>query len=180
MEMQIRPGTPRDADRLEALYNRVNEHLAHTVNYPGWKKGVYPTREDAEKGIADGCLYVAISRGAMIGSMILRHEQEAAYRRAKWQEDLRDEELLVVHTLLVSPDCRHQGVAEAMLNCAAALASEQKVKALRLDVYENNLPAIHLYKKCGFRYVDTVSMGLEARGLNWFQLYEKPLERGMV
>lgn len=40
-------------------------------------------------------------------------------------------------------------------------------------VYENNLPAISLYEKCGFKYIDTVDLGLGNYGLDWFKLYEK-------
>lgn len=43
------------------------------------------------------------------------------------------------------------------------------------DVYEGNIPAINLYEKCGFKYIDTVDLGLGNYGLNWFRLYEKLL-----
>ena len=36
---------------------------------------------------------------------------------------------------------------------------EEKIKAIRLDVYEKNTPAISLYRKYGFRYIDTVDLG---------------------
>ncbi|XAM46318.1 hypothetical protein TPDSL_28260 [Terrisporobacter petrolearius] len=49
------------------------------------------------------------------------------------------------------------------------------IKELRLDVYEKNLPAIKLYEKFGFKYIDTVDLGLENYGLKWFRLYEKLL-----
>ena len=41
------------------------------------------------------------------------------------------------------------------------------------SIFENNLPAISLYEKCGFEYIDTVDLGLGNYGLNWFKLYEK-------
>ena len=53
----------------------------------------------------------------------------------------------------------------------------EELKALRLDVYEGNLPAIRLYESAGFRYAGTVSLGLEDIGLDWFRLYEKMLQR---
>ncbi len=49
------------------------------------------------------------------------------------------------------------------------------MQALRLDVYENNYPAINLYEKFNFKYIDTVDLGLEEYGLKWFKLYEKLL-----
>ena len=62
-----------------------------------------------------------------------------------------------------------------MLAFADAHARECGVKALRLDVYEKNLPAIRLYEACGFEFVAAVSMGLEHYGLDRFFLYEKLL-----
>lgn len=47
--------------------------------------------------------------------------------------------------------------------------------ALRLDVVKGNIPASRLYQKCGFQYIDTVSLGYEAYGFPWYELYEKPL-----
>ena len=52
-------------------------------------------------------------------------------------------------------------------------AIKSHVKSIRLDVYEGNIPAIKLYEKCGFKYIDTVDLGLGNRGLDWFKLYEK-------
>ncbi len=52
---------------------------------------------------------------------------------------------------------------------------KSQVKSIRLDVYEGNIPAIKLYEKCGFKYIDTVDLGLGNYGLNWFRLYEKLL-----
>ena len=62
-----------------------------------------------------------------------------------------------------------------MLEFATQYAIDMKMKALRLDVYEKNLPAISLYEKSGYQYIDTVSLGLEKHGLDWFRLYEKLL-----
>lgn len=50
-----------------------------------------------------------------------------------------------------------------------------KMKAVRLDVYEKNQPAIQLYKSFGFQYIDTVDLGYGMYGLDWFQLYQKLL-----
>lgn len=46
------------------------------------------------------------------------------------------------------------------------LAQSSGIKSVRLDVYEKNLPAISLYEKCGFEYVDTVDLGLGQYGLD--------------
>lgn len=123
MAIEIRLGTEKDIDSLAQLYDDLNDSLAVTTNYPGWRKGVYPVRQDAVDGIDEKCLFVATE-----------HEE-----------------------------------------IAAQYGKERGIKALRLDVYENNIPAIRLYEKCGYQYIDTVSLGLEDCGLDWFRLYEKRL-----
>lgn len=52
---------------------------------------------------------------------------------------------------------------------------EEKIKAIRLDVYEKNTPAISLYRKYGFHYIDTVDLGYGEFGLDNFELYQKLL-----
>lgn len=173
--MEIRLGTEEEIDSLAQLYDNVNEHLAAGVNYPGWKKGSYPVRQDAVDGINEGSLFVATEHEEILGSMILRHEPEPAYLSAAWQAELEDAEVLVIYTLAVNPQKLQQGIGEKMLEFAAQYGKEHGIKSLRLDVYEKNTPAIRLYEKCGYQYIDTVSLGLEDCGLEWFRLYEKLL-----
>lgn len=49
---------------------------------------------------------------------------------------------------------------------------ESQNKLIRLDVYEGNIHLINLYEKYGFKYIDTVDLGLGNYGLKWFRLYE--------
>lgn len=65
------------------------------------------------------------------------------------------------------------GVGRALIDYSLELAVNSGMKSIRLDVYEKNFPAISLYKKCGFEYIDTVDLGLRHYGLDWFKLYEK-------
>ena len=146
--MDIRVGNEEDIDSLEELYNNINDYLESTINYPGWKKGIYPVRKDAEDGIREGNLFVAVENGDIIGSMILRHEPEPAYLNVSWQAELDYSNVLVIYTFVVNPKFLKRGVGK-------------------------NIPAISLYEKCHYKFIDTVSLGLEDIGLNWFKLYEK-------
>ena len=175
MSPVIRPGTPEDLDVLEALYGEACDHMAATVNYCGWKRDVYPARQDAEAGIKEGTLFLAEADGEAAGSFLLSPRQEAAYTGGKWQADLAERDVLTIYTFTVHPRWRGRGVGRAMLEFASRYAAEQGAKALRLDVYEGNLPAIRLYESAGFRYAGTVSLGLEDIGLDWFRLYDKIL-----
>ena len=54
-------------------------------------------------------------------------------------------------------------------------AAAEHCVSLRLDVVKGNIPAENLYRRCGYQYIDTVSLGYECYGLPWFDLYEKVL-----
>ncbi len=173
MSFNIRRGTAADLDALEELYGEVCDHMAATVNFCGWKRDVYPARQDAEAGIREGGLFLAEAEGEAAGSFILSSRQEDAYRDVNWPSDLPEGDVLVIYTFTVHPRYRGRGVGRAMLDFAVRYAAAQGVRALRLDVYEKNLPAIRLYESAGFRYAGTVSLGLEDIGLDRFRLYEK-------
>jgi GNAT superfamily N-acetyltransferase len=173
MKFIIEPGTSADIDELEKLYNELNDYLAATINYPGWIKGIYPIREDAVAGVNDNMLYVARTDGRIAGSVILNHQPEKAYENVRWKMELDYSCIFVIHTFVVHPSFLKKGVGHALMDYSLELAQRSGIKSVRLDVYEKNLPAISLYEKCGFEYVDTVDLGLGKYGLNWFKLYEK-------
>ena len=56
MKTWIEKAAAADIDEMGRLYDSLNDYLEQHVNYPGWRKGIYPAREDAEKGIKDMCL----------------------------------------------------------------------------------------------------------------------------
>lgn len=172
MNFTIELGAEKDIDELEQLYNQSIESLEQGINYPGWKKGVYPIRETASEGINKKTLFVARHNGEIIGTIILNHEPEEAYSDAKWENEFSNQEIFVVHTFVVHPEYLKCGVGRKLLEFAKEYAMEQKIKAIRLDVHEGNMPAIKLYEKIGMKYVDTVDLGLECYGLKWFKIYE--------
>lgn len=55
-----------------------------------------------------------------------------------------------VLTLAVDPNARRQGIAEKLLQAAGERLQKKSVKSLFLDVAEDNLAAIALYRKAGF------------------------------
>ncbi len=173
--MRVRKATRQDLAAVAALYDTVCDTLQAVENYPGWEKGLYPTLRDAEMGEAAGELFVAEDKGRIVGTMMLREEQEPAARPARWQLPLAEEEQFTIYTFAALPEYTGHGVGRALLEFAAGYAAAEGKKALRLDVHEINTPAIRLYESCGFRYIETVDLGYGEYGLKWFRLYEKLL-----
>lgn len=171
----IELGTMNDVPELEELYNSLNDHLASGINYPGWMKGVYPIAENAIDGIDQDNLFVLRIQEKIAGTIILNHEPPEAYLDAQWSIDASYDEILVIHTFAVHPYFLRGGVGYQLMNFASEFAKKNHMKALRLDVYEKNIPAIQLYEKCGYQYISKVDLGYGEYGLDWYKLYEKVL-----
>ena len=170
--MKIRKGTSKDIHSLENLYNALNDYLSQHTNYPGWMRDVYPVRRNAEDGINENALFVVEKNGQIIGTFILRQCPEPEYDSVDWKTSLTYNEIFVIYTLAVHPDYLGAHIGDYIMDEVVSLAKEAKMKAVRLDVYEKNTPAIKLYEKHGFTYIDTVDLGYAEYGLDWFRLYQ--------
>lgn len=168
-------GAEDEIDELEQLYNDLNDYLDKETNYPGWRKDAYPVRQNAIDGVKNGNLYVAKNDGKIIGTIILSNKPEPAYYKAKWEFESDYSDVIVIHTFAVHPKFLKCGVGKALIDFSIEHGVKLNARSIRLDVYEGNVPAIRLYEKCGFKYVDTVDLGLGNYGLDWFKLYEKLL-----
>ena len=175
LDIDISLGAEVDIHEVSEMYDRVNDYLAVTVNYPGWKKGIYPARMDAESAVREKSLHVARIEEKIVGSMVLNHKPEEAFRGVKWLIDEEDySKIIVVRTLMVLPEYLGQGIAGRMIDYTSDFAKNNGFKSIRLDVYEKNNPAIKLYEKKNYHYIDRVDLGLkEEFGLKYFILYEK-------
>lgn len=173
MDILFELGQVSDIDELEHLYDNLNDYLASHVNYAGWRKGVYPVRQTAEDAIAENTLYVAKYNNEIIGSVILSHKHEPAFEKVDWKVDLEYKDILVIYTFVVNPKFLKMGVGQALMQLAIDHSKTIGVNALRLDVFKGNMPAIKLYEKMGFEYIDEVDLGLGMYGLDLFKLYQK-------
>lgn len=173
MNAVIVPGTKADVDEIARLYDDLNDTLAAGVNYPGWKKGIYPTIEDAEAGVRENTLYVAKAGGKICGTIILNHQPATGYETAPWQYTGAYTQIIVIHTLAVAPEFAGKGIGKRLIEFTGEHAKEKGIQAIRLDVFEKNLPAIRLYERCGYVLIATADLGLGEYGLDRFRLYEK-------
>ena len=171
--LHIRKARLEDIDALAKLYDDLNDYLAANNNYPGWKKGVYPVKEDVLHFYESDTLYVAEVNEAFAGAIALTHEPEKEPENGQWLLQADYSEIFVIHILAVHPSYIRQGVAAALLQFAEETARKQVIKSIRLDVYHNNLAAINLYEKNGYQLIDKVDLGLAEYGLDLFCLYEK-------
>ena len=173
--VQISKAVKADLDCIARLYEDICDYLETHKNYPGWKKNIYPVRSSAEQGIMADALYIARIGNSIVGTMILGHEPEAGYSSGKWLTEDDYQYIYVIHTLAVHPDFQKCGIGKELLMFAERTAREEQCISIRLDVVKDNIPAERLYQKCGYQLIGTVSLGYEAYGLPWYNLYEKVL-----
>ncbi|WP_352400264.1 GNAT family N-acetyltransferase [Anaerotignum sp.] len=147
----IRKATEKDLNEVEAIYNEVLDFEAANGSYTNWKKGLYPTRADGAKALADGTLYVGEDEtGYLYGCVILNHIQPKEYDAIPWKVEAQGSEVLVIHTLCIRPDCNGRGHGKEFVLFVEAYARGLKCKTVRLDTYEGNKPAIQLYSRMGY------------------------------
>lgn len=154
----IRKANFNDIELIEDTYN---EHFAYEMEcgaYTVFKKGVYPTRKDAEKAINDGTLYVYEENHNIVGSIIIDSVQPREYAGIAWANAFESDEVMVIHLLIVRPSMTGKGAASALVKYAMELARNNSCKVLRLDTGGQNIPAVSLYKKLGFQIVAAASM----------------------
>lgn len=171
----IRKAKPENMAKLEGFYDDVLEYLNATHNYPGWRKDLHPTMEEAFKSMEEDCLYLAFADESIAASMVLDNHSDMEGACVSWQTAAPAERIYFIHTLAVHPEHMKRGLGESFVRFAEETAAANNGAAIRLNVLKGNEPAVRLYKKCGFRYIDTVSLGYERYGLPWFEVYEKVL-----
>lgn len=173
---RVELATIDDIDEIEKLYDDLNDYLEARINYAGWKKGIYPRRETAINGIKNEGLFVLRLGNKIVGSVVLDNNQDPAYSQINWKNNFSKKEIIVVHTLVVSPKYMKQGIGEKLLDFVWEYSSKLKMKAIRLDVASHNKPAISLYEKHGYKYKGTVDLELVNLDTVWFKVYELKLD----
>ena len=173
MKIKIELASIKDIIEVEEFYNIVVDDLVKNNNYPGWKKGVYPSRLEAISGIEKQELYVVRFDNKIIGSVVINHEQEKNYQLASWKINVQDNEIYVIHTLAVHPQYKRLKIAQQLLEYAEVLAKQNGIKAIRLDVRKGNIPAIKLYERCNYTYIGAINLDFRGSDLGLFELYQK-------
>ncbi|MGN1343957.1 MAG: GNAT family N-acetyltransferase [Traorella sp.] len=104
-----------DIEDVSKLYDDVCDYLYEHINYPGWGKSEYPTKDDAEKAVKEGTLYIAKDNQKILGSVILRHKPEDGYKNVKWLSENNYEKIYVIYTLAVHPDSTRLGIGKKII-----------------------------------------------------------------
>lgn len=170
--MKIIRCTPDNTVETAKFYDKVVEYLDNNINYPRWTRGSYPSERSVASAINAGEQYAVTENGRILGAFILNTDPQGDYSRGIWSRELADGDYFVIHTLAVDPEEYGKGIAGKIIDYCISSASEQGLKAIRLDVVPDNTPARRLYERKGFSFAGEMDLGRGIDFIPTFALYE--------
>ena len=173
--MDLLQAKPQDFDAVRGFYHSLIDDMEAAGGIITWVKDVYPSPAFLRKSLQEGTLHLGMEDGQIAAAMVLDGEANESYPQDAWKVAADDSQVMVIHALGVHPRFGGRGLGATMTQAALAIAREQGMKAVRLDVLKGNEPARRIYLKCGFESVGWVQMHYENTGLADFELFERAL-----
>jgi len=148
----IRKGVPADVPLVADIYDRIHTEEESGRAVIGWIRGVYPTEDTARQALEAGELFVLERDGAVAAAAKINKVQVPEYAGARWTcPEAPEEEIMVLHTLVVDPRQAGKGCGTAFVRFYEAYALERGCRYLRMDTNAKNTAARTLYARLGYR-----------------------------
>ena len=141
-----------------------------------WQKNIHPSHTLLKESVDNGELFLYEENGEILGACVMNKKFNESYALIDWGIDAQTCEIGVIHVLGVHPGCFRKGIGEKLLEGLKEYALKNKIKAIRLDVFKINLPAVNLYEKFGFLRMGEIEMFVPNIGNEEFYLYEYKTE----
>ena len=154
--MEIRKAQQVDIDSIEEIYERVHDTEEQGLTTIGWIRGVYPVRKTAEDALNRGDLFVMLEDGKVVAAAVINQTQVNEYKDAAWRHEAPDQDVMVLHCLVVDPLVKGRGHGRAFVGFYEDYAKQQGCLALRMDTNEKNTRARKLYQWLGYEEVGIV------------------------
>ena len=152
----IRKAEEKDLPAVARLYDAIHDAEASGAVTTGWLRGVYPVRATAEAALARGDLFVLEEDGAVRGAALINSLQVDVYAGAPWEFPAGDDEVCVLHTLVIDPAAAGRGLGTRFVRFYEDLARRSGRPELRIDTNARNGAARGLYRKLGYREIAVV------------------------
>lgn len=150
-----------DTDLVKRLYDEVIEANTGTQYDVLWRRDLHPSDASIEAAVRDGEMYVAWLDGEMVGAGILNCDFAEGYESIPWKTQAAPEETRCLHLFCTHPAHQGKGLATDFLVALLGEMRVQGVKTIRLDVFDYNDPAKHLYEKVGFTLAEKTYLTYE-------------------
>ena len=202
--MIFRKATQKDISAVAEIYSDVHTAEEQGLAVIGWVREIYPTAETARAAQGRGDLFVAEvclnefaekdmecencgeSRSAgsdgdsgkkkIVGTAIINKSQVDVYEGAPWKYLAPENQVMVLHTLVIDPKESGKGYGAAFVRFYEQYALKHGCLYLRMDTIAINARARALYKKLGYTEIDIVPCVLNGIENVPLVLLEKKLE----
>ena len=154
--MNFRKATPSDIPAIAAIYDDIHTAEENGETTIGWNRAIYPTADTARAALMRGDLFVQEDENAIVGAAIINQTQVDVYEGAPWRHAAANEQVMVLHTLVISPKAARKGYGSAFVGFYEDYARAQHCPFLRMDTNARNLRARALYKKLGYEEIAIV------------------------
>lgn len=171
-DMQFRMASIEEFDSVRVFYWNLIDKIAGHNNTVGWKKDVYPSEAFLKESIENSELYVLDSENGLLSCVIVNNSWNDGYNGITWSIDCERKDVIVPHALAVRFDIQGKGIGEKVMSDIINIAKSENKKTIRLDIIDGNIAAERLYKKMGFKYVQTERMYYPDTGWTDFSMYE--------
>ena len=152
----IRKANDTDIDAVVNIYDELHQAEKDGFITVGWIRDVYPTRVTAEKSIERKDLFVLEENGMILGAGIINQLQMKEYQDAPWEHKVSDNQVCVLHTLVISPKAIMKGLGKKFVGFYEDYAKENNLHELRIDTNERNLTARMMYSRLGYKEISVV------------------------
>lgn len=152
----IRLATEKDIKSITEIYEDIHTDEEAGKLSIGWQRGIYPTIQTAEDSVKKGDMFVCERDGQIVAAAKINKEQVDVYADGNWEFPAPDEEVCVLHTLVVSPKYMTCGIGKEFVKFYENYALENGCRYLRMDTNERNERARAFYKKEGYKEIGIV------------------------
>jgi len=154
--MMFRKATANDIPAIAEIYQEIHTDEEAGRTSVGWIRGIYPTEKTAEASLLRGDLFVAEDDGTVVGTAIINQLQVDVYEGAAWEFPAAEQEVMVLHTLVIAPKAFGKGYGKAFVKFYEEYALSQNCPYLRMDTNARNLRARAMYQKLGYQEIGIV------------------------
>lgn len=154
--MLIRKAAPGDIPAVAEIYSQILTAQEKGEATVGWVRGIYPTENTARQALERDDLFVQEDEGQIVGAAVINRQQVDVYETAPWKHPAPDDEVMVLHTLVISPLAAGKGYGTAFVCFYEEYARSHGCRYLRMDTNAKNTRARAMYRKLGYAEIGIV------------------------
>ena len=153
----IRKATAQDLPAIEEIYLDIHAREESGEITTGWIRDVYPVRRTAEEALRRGDMFVLEEDdGQICGSAVINQLQVDVYEDGEWKFAADDDEVMVLHTLVISSKAKGRGLGRQFVAFYEQYAADHGCNELRMDTNARNQAARALYRELGYEEIGIV------------------------